>query len=258
MINIIRHRFVHPYKARQRQNTILREALRGYASNQTSFPASLVLPIPFAIGVNERAVEMMLARLTYRPGKEILDIGHANATPSHRAMLLDLPGPRAITGLDLADPIYDTTPFYKKSIRTDITANNLEDHTFDVIWCISTLEHFGMDNSGYTDGFIRDAGHAGKALVEMVRILKPGGTLLLTVPYGRYEDWGWFVNYDAAHWHALLDVVRKDISLTEWFFRHTEKRGWHNVPSEELTYTSYYDQHNFGAAGMVAALITKK
>ena len=258
MLNIIRYRIVHPYQARQRQKTILQETMRGYESNRSSFPSRITLPTPFAIGVSERAVEMMLARLTYEPGKEILDIGHANATPSHRAMLLDLPGPRVITGLDLANPVYDTTPYYKKSIRADITANHLEENEFDLIWCISTLEHFGMDNSGYTDGFIRDAGHAGKALVEMVRLLKPGGKLLLTVPYGRFEDWGWFINYDARHWNTLLDVVRHEIDLSEWYFRHTQKLGWHIVPSEELTYTSYYDQHNFGAAGLVAALITKK
>jgi len=257
MLNLLRTYLIHPIKAWQRQRDILTDSLHASVLNAKTFPENIALPSPFATGLNERAVELMFARLLYTPGLEVLDIGHANAKPSHRKFLAGLPKPCHLTGIDIAEPVYDTRPFYKKSVRADITQHPFSDNTFDVIWCISTLEHFGMDISLYTDGFIRDSGLAGKALFEMVRMLKPGGKLLLTVPYGRYEDLEWLINYDAAHWSRLLDVVRNKVRIKEWFFRHTNSYGWHLVPAEELAFTGYRDQRNFGAAGLAVAVMEK-
>lgn len=258
MLYYLRTYFIHPLKSKLRQINILKQATLAAEMNASTFPRSLSLPSPFAVGLNERAVELMLARLIYSPNKDVLDIGHANAKPSHRKFLAGLPEPRQLTGIDIAEPVYDTKPYYKKSVRADITMNPFSDNTFDVIWCISTLEHFGMDISMYTDEFIRDTGLAGKALQEIIRMLKPGGKLLLTVPYGRFEDLKWLINYDAAHWNRLLDVVRQQVLITEWYFRHTQHSGWQIAPPEELTYTGYHDQHNFGAGGLVAAILEKK
>lgn len=257
MLNLLRRKIIHPLKARKRQRDILAVSRQAAEINRDSFPSGITLPVPFGVGLNERAVELMFARLLYAPGKQVLDIGHANAKPSHLKFLAELPAPRELTGIDIAEPVYDTRPYYKKSIRADITQNPFENDTFDVIWCISTLEHFGMDISMYTDSFIQDTGLAGKALSEIVRMLKPGGKLLLTVPYGRYEDLKWLINYDAAHWNRLLDVVRSRTNINEWFFRHTHDKGWHQVEPGVLVHTGYNDQFNFGAAGLAVAVMEK-
>jgi len=258
MLNLLRKFVVHPLKARLRQKAIVSETLQAFRMNASAFSGTLTLPKPFARELNERPVELLMARLLYQPGLEVLDIGHANAMLSHRKFLSLLPEPRQLTGIDIAEPVYDTRPYYKKSIRADITAHPFSDNTFDVIWCISTLEHFGMDISSYTDGFIRDAGLGGKALIEIIRMLKPGGKLLLTVPYGRYEDLGWLINFDAEHWNRLIDVVRDQVKISELYFRHTHHSGWHQVPPVELAYTGYHDQRNFGAAGLAVGILEKK
>lgn len=258
MLNLIKRLIIQPRQARLLQEGIFREAVRGYEMNQEGFPDRLHLPKPFAVGLPERAVELMLARLLYRSDESTLDIGHANATPSHRRLLVAMPTPRNLTGIDIADPVYDTRPFYARSVRADITANPFKDGEFNLIWCISALEHFGMDNSGYTNRFIRDAGLAGKALLEMIRILRPRGRLLITVPFGRYENHGWQIIYDQDRWKRLIEPVRGTTAIREWFFRHTFGSGWQMVPSEELRYTGYFDQANSGAAGLVAAIFEKK
>jgi SAM-dependent methyltransferase len=248
---------IHPWKARQRERAIQACAQQAALANRSSFPSSFTLPTPFAKGLNERAVELTFAQLLYTAKGEVLDIGHANAKQSHLDFLSSFTRRDNLTGIDIGEPIYDPAPYYKASIRADITQHPFADNTFDVIWCISTLEHFGMDITMYNDQFTRDAGLAGRALQAIVPALKSGGRLLLTVPFGRYEDHGWFINYDAAHWRTLLDVVRDRVRISEWYFKHTEKLGWHGVTAEELAFTSYHDQKNFGAAGVVVAVIEK-
>ena len=56
-----------------------------------------------------------------------------------------------------------------------------------------------MDNRLYGSDLPRAAEpprEAARALDELVRVLTPGGTLFLTVPYGAAEDHGWFRQYD--------------------------------------------------------------
>lgn len=258
MFHKLRQTFLAKRYARRFQEKIAREAHRGAVEIRTGFPGHLTLPEPFARALPERVLELLFVELIYQPGAKVLDIGHANAMLCHRTLLSELPEPRNLTGIDIADPVYDTRPIYQQSVKADITAHPFHDGEFDQIWCISTLEHFGMDNSVYTHAFKRDISLAAEALREMTRMLKPGGHMLITVPYGRFEDHGWHITYDDDHWARLLEPLRKNHEVKEWFFRHTFKAGWRNVPASELALTGYFDQANAGAAGLAVMLMTKK
>ncbi len=96
------------------------------------------------------------------------------------------------------------------------------------------------------------------AVREMLRILVPGGRLLISVPYGRFEDLGTQKNYDKEHWQSLLTLGKTTAEVREWYFRHTFGQGWHEVPSEELRYVGYYDQANAGAGGLAVTMMTKR
>jgi SAM-dependent methyltransferase len=215
------------------------------------------LPIPFGKQLPERVVELLLARLSYAPGVRVLDIGHANIMECHRRMLLSLPGPRHLTGIDIADPVYDTRPLYEHTYKADITKTGLPDGCFDLIWCISTLEHVGMDNSGYTASFVTGNHMAAQAIREMVRLTAPGGHVLITVPYGKFEDHGWLMNIDKERWQSLLSLIRPQASVQEWYFHHTPETGWSRTEPEALSTVGYFDQHNAGAAAIAVAYITK-
>jgi hypothetical protein len=91
----------------------------------------------------------------------------------------------------------------------------------------------------------------------MLRLLKKSGTLLITVPYGKYEEHGWLRNYDQHRWQDLLGAARPQATVRELYFRHTYGNGWTTASPEELRYVGYYDQANAGAGGLAAALIVK-
>jgi len=70
----------------------------------------------------------------------------------------------------------------------------------------------------------------------MLRVLKVEGTLLITVPYGKFEDHGWLKNYDKHYWQNILDVASTYGKLHEYYFRHTFGEGWVCATPDELKY----------------------
>src|SRR5690349_16677637 len=162
------------------QRSITREYRRALGSGWHRFPSSISLPQPCGLNLPERVVELLLARLSYGPGASVLDVGHANSMECHRAMIRSLPEPRRLTGLDMAEPVYDVAELYARSVRGDVCATEFADDTFDLVWCISSLEHIGMDNSGYGEPD-SEGSTAERALAEMLRVTRPGGSVLVTV-----------------------------------------------------------------------------
>lgn len=74
----------------------------------------------------------------------------------------------------------------------DMRAMPFPDSHFDRIVCISTLEHVGMDNGRYGSAAEHEPGSSLAAVRDLMRVLKPGGALLITVPFGAPVDLGWF------------------------------------------------------------------
>jgi SAM-dependent methyltransferase len=236
---------------------IYKAYLRGLAESSQKSLGDPVLPSGFGKRLPERVVELLLARLSYNPGKKVLDVGHAYIMDCHRQLVTSLPAPRHLTGIDIADPTYNTQSVYERSLKADITNSGLPDNSFDLIWCISTLEHLGMDNSGYTPSFAMGDHMAAQALREMLRLVAPGGHVLITVPFGKFENHGWFMNLDRDRWQSLLSIAKPYASVTECYFHHTAAAGWSRVNAEELSNVGYYDEQNAGAAALAVAYITK-
>jgi SAM-dependent methyltransferase len=239
------------------QRSITREYSRALGSGWHNFPNAVSLPRPCGENLPERVVELLLARLSYWPGAVALDVGHANSMMCHREMVRSLPGPRNITGIDMAEPVFDASRLYAESVCGDICDTEFADETFDLVWCISSLEHIGMDNSGYGEP-LSDGATAERAMVEMMRIIRPGGSVLVTVPYGKFEDHGWFRNFDQDSFQDLLEVVRPQGAVHEMYFAHSHGGGWSRSDADELKRTGYLDQSNAGAAGLAAVVIEKQ
>jgi SAM-dependent methyltransferase len=156
------------------------------------------LPPGYGVGVDERCVEYPWLLANLEDCREaLLDAG---STLNHD-FILDHPllRKKIIHILTLAP---EGNCFWQKSISYlfhDLQEIPMRDDCYDTIVCVSTLEHVGCDNAHYTGG---EAARENRpegfilAMKELYRVLKPGGTLLLTVPFGVYRHFGMFQQFD--------------------------------------------------------------
>ena len=214
---------------------------------------------PYGAGQNERAIEIPWALSKYHNEAKVLEVGcsFAYENPEYVPALLGLNIPE-LHGLDISSR--DAPDFIKKT--ADIRQSGYETGFFDLVLCISTLEHVGMDNTKYylpVAELPREAGDAGQpgvdAVAEMFRILKAGGKLLVTVPFGRFVNYGWFLNYDAA---AVANLFRHlpSAEIAAEYFKYTPA-GWLPCTADELATIAYRDNTAPAAAGIACFEIIK-
>ncbi|HEX8077821.1 MAG TPA: methyltransferase domain-containing protein [Chthoniobacterales bacterium] len=204
------------------------------------------LAFPHSQGRTERSVEIPWALDRYRGGKRILEVGcsFAYENPEYVAGLKSL-GAEELHGIDISAV---PAPDFIKRIA-DIRASGYPSDFFDTVFCISTIEHVGRDNSRYYEPVAEAADGPEPdraALLEMLRITRPGGSILLTLPFGKFEDHGWFINYDAAQVSRLF---RELPPVEAEYFRYSDD-GWLRCAPEELADAGYRENGAPAAAGV--------
>jgi SAM-dependent methyltransferase len=186
------------------------------------------LPEGFGFAIDERCVEYpwLLARLNERPSVNLLDCG---STLNH-AYILDQPRFKT-TPVQFLTLAPEPQAFWQRGhsyLYGDMRDIPLRNDLHDTIVCVSTLEHVGMDNHIFT-GVEEPPTEAARfeflrAFAEMARVLKPGGQLHITVPYGRYENHGSFQQFDAELLEKLADAWNAP-PLESTFFLYGDA-GW--------------------------------
>lgn len=162
--------------------------------------------------VNERIVEVALglsALAEYR-GKRILEVGNVMsnyATITH----------------DVLDK-YEVAPGV---INEDIVTFKPR-KKYDLILCISTLEHVGWDETP------RDPDKIIKAVIHMKSLLAPKGVLLITTPFG-YNP----------HLDELVLAEKLAIDETYFLERINWRNEWRETSRDTLskTYYSWFIMH---------------
>ena len=192
----------------------------------------------------ERIVEIpfVFQNLDLDRGARVLDFG-CNESPvsMHLASL-----GYEVVGVDL-NPYPFTHPNFTFVAGDFLKSRFPRDH-FDAVIAISAVEHCGL--AAYGDG-VEDRGDE-KVVGEMWRILKPGGRLLLTVPYGRAATTSWYRVYDKAGLGRLLAAFA--ISKAE-YYAGIGRKAWRPVGEEEL---AAVDSAALGFAQGVACVVALK
>jgi O-antigen chain-terminating methyltransferase len=201
-------------------------------------------------GDSERCIEIPWALSKYSGEQTVLDIGYANAEERYIKSLLLLNIP-CLYGLDISEKHIEGIISHIGDIRN----TDFNDNFFDLVFCISTIEHIGRDNAIYKKDFYEDADNGDfEALKEIFRITKNEGNVVLTVPFGKFFDYGWFIHYDENRLKKLLSSSPFEIVEME-FFRY--ENGWQKCDKSELIDTLYNDNNAPAAAGLVCILLEK-
>lgn len=162
----------HLYKLLARLFELAPERLRTAISEETYTGVMAVQPIEYSFAL-ERIISAGLGR-----GRKVLDLGCAYKenflSPALAALGFE------VFGIDIREFRFEHENF---NFRIgDARALPFPDNFFDHVCAISTLQHIGV--SGRYDISKDDPEGDVKALREIARVLRPGGSLLLTTIYG--------------------------------------------------------------------------
>lgn len=231
------------------------------------FRTGAELPDEYGVGIDERCIEYPWALSQLSDcGPRLLDAGSAL---NHEYLLEhDLLEDRSTLIYTLAPEPYSLSRHNVSYVYGDLRETLLRDNYFDVVACISTLEHVGMDNTMlYSSQELYqecDSDAHLAVLKEIRRVLKPGGILLITVPFGKAENHGWMQQFDLARVHRLIDEFGGRVEH-ERYYRYLAT-GWIRTGAEECAECEYFNVHarqnfdedNAAAARAVACLRLKK
>lgn len=202
-------------------------------------------------GLDERVVELpwIVAHLG-RCGR-LLDVGSALNSPLLVRLLL--PRCREVVFLNpFPDDGYRAADGGVSYVSCDVRSSWLAAGSFDLVTCISTLEHIGCDNARYgaTAGREPDPAAARVEAMHAMRALcADGARMLLTVPVGNFEDHGWFVQFDQSLLEAAIKAFNPSAVRVEWF---VHDGAWRAASPTECTGIRYASRTR--GAGAVACV----
>jgi SAM-dependent methyltransferase len=200
------------------------------------------LPAGFGVALDERCIEYpwIIGQLAHlRDDSRILDAGSA----LNWSYVLDhiLTGRRKLHILTLFP---ESRCFWDRGVSylyEDLRDIPVRDDYYDVVVCISTLEHVGFDNSIHTGDDVYSEHRPTDFLLavnEMHRVLRPGGALLLTVPFGVRCDLGFSQQFDRELLHEAINGFGESAEAQVVFYRYTAG-GWHVATADECAECEY-------------------
>ncbi|MFN2627738.1 MAG: methyltransferase domain-containing protein [Gaiellaceae bacterium] len=198
-------------------------------------------------GTDERVIEIPWCLARYCGERRVLDVGYAFAEPSYLAGLTAL-GAAELVGADLAGAQVPGL----RSVVADARSLPFDDNSFELEFCISTLEHVGRDNEVYGGGAEQDEQGAGRALRELHRALVARGRLLVSVPCGEEQDLGWQVQRPPADWLAVFEAAGFLVFEDELY--ELGREGWRATSRFEAAGVRYGERGPGASAVLCAEL----
>jgi SAM-dependent methyltransferase len=199
-------------------------------------------------GMDERVVEYawLFERVAALASKDtrVLDAGSVINYP----LILEAWKREEFPAVSIVTLEYEGHATVSSTVRyefADLRELPYRDEWFSLVFSVSTLEHVGLDNTIYGAAAERasDPGaEAARALQELHRVTKRGGTLLVSVPFGARSNRGWFRIFDAGD----LDRLTRQSGWTNVharYFRAT-REGWRECAAEDARTAGYNEPAN--------------
>ena len=201
------------------------------------------LPTGYGFRLDERIIEYpwLFSRLPGSSGR-LLDAGSV----LNFEYLLDQPVLRN-KKIDICTLAPEPRCFWGKGVSyvyEDLRTLPYRDELFDWIVCLSTIEHVGMDNALYT-GAAREGESRPKdylvAIAELKRVLKKGGVIYFTAPFGKAADHGWFQVFDNEMVQSLIGNFAPTAVKQDYFQYRAE--GWRRCEPEDAATATIFNIH---------------
>jgi SAM-dependent methyltransferase len=209
------------------------------------------LPAGYGVGVDERCVEYpwLIAQLSDR-AERVLDAGSV----LNHDYLVEHPTIRVKT-LHILTLAPEDVCFWQQRISYlfgDLQDIPIRTGYYDTVVCVSTLEHVGFDNAHYTGGPAHAIDHNAHRTVmsELRRVLAPGGTLFLTVPFGTPREFSRMQVFDRPRLDQALAVLGPATHVQTTFFRYSDT-GWNVATAEDCADAEFVDRFASGSTGGV-------
>jgi SAM-dependent methyltransferase len=228
-------------------NTTKRRAIEA-AIDQHAVTPGKSLPAGFGVALDERVVEYpwLFGHLS-TTGKQKPRVLDAGSILNHDFILNRAPIKGSdLTIMTLAPEKYCQWYSGVSYVYGDLRETFFNDQTFDIVLCISTIEHIGLDNTLlYTSDQQRaerdDTGFLAAAR-EFRRILKPGGTCYISFPFGARQNLGWYQVFDRAMVAQLVDAFGPASHEIEYFRYSVD--GWQRSDAESAKEAVVFDVHS--------------
>jgi hypothetical protein len=206
------------------------------------------IPKQFGVAMDERIVEYpwIFSRLSKNKGFKILDAGSTFNFPE------------IISHNSLKEKELSIYTFYPESInfinhRVTYAFGDLRDipfkeNFFDEVVCQSTIEHIDMDNSIYGYELEKNKDVTAKSfeylkvIDELIRVVKKGGKLLITFPYGKFENQGFFQQFDTEMVTLIINKMKDNGTYIENYIKYT-KNGWENSTADQCRDAVSFNPH---------------
>jgi ubiquinone/menaquinone biosynthesis C-methylase UbiE len=141
---------------------------------------------------------------SFQPGKEMLNIGCGTGLLTERFSRFGF-----VASMDFSPDALNFCAQNRldSSVQADGVSLPFHDQSFDVCLAFDVLEHIKDDR---------------RAVSEIMRVLKPGGAALITVPafqwlWSKWDELGHFRRYTRAEIKTLLDQAGFETSLLTYY-----------------------------------------
>ncbi|MCL4380689.1 MAG: class I SAM-dependent methyltransferase [Candidatus Marsarchaeota archaeon] len=173
---------------------------------------------------SERMIEVPFLFMNILPAPaKVLDIGCCEGIyPIQLAMM-----GYNVTGIDTRQYGFQHENF--RFIKTDfLKLNEFKKESFDVILNISSVEHFGLKAYGNRN---RDPDADSAAMQKIKELLKPGGQLIFTAPFGKK---GRLLEFERIYdTHEINYLLRGFKIIKEAYYKVYQNKQIHEISREQ-------------------------
>lgn len=233
------------------KENLIKEAINSHSIIE-KFAKEIALDEKYGEFIDERIVEYpwIISRLSHSKGK-LFDAGsilNFDYLINHEFV-----ANKELTIATL-EPEYNC--FWKNKVSyifCDLRHLPFQDNWFDEVVSLSTIEHIGMNNSMYSNNpnFVENETWSFlEAIAELKRVVKVGGKVYISVPYGEYTNFGWYQQFNTEMIDKLIATFSPS-KIKETYFCY-ENSGWNfsdkhycaNVKGFNIHDTKYFNPNS--------------